>query len=103
MTIYVNAAAGLDGNGTQERPYKRINEAAKVARPGDTVLVAPGTYREYVNPVNAGTPEQRITYRSTEPLAAVITGAEELKGSKPYQGNVWTVRVDNGIFGAERR
>ena len=100
MTIYVNAAAGLDGNGTQERPYKRINEAAKVARPGDTVLVAPGTYREYVNPVNAGTPEQRITYRSTEPLAAVITGAEELKGWKPYQGNVWTVRVDNGIFGA---
>ena len=76
MIIYVNANAGLDGNGTKERPFKRINEAAKIARPGDTVLVAPGMYREYVNPVNAGTEDARIVYRSEEPLGAVISGAE---------------------------
>ena len=82
MIIYVNACAGLDGNGTKERPFKRINEAAKVARPGDTVTVAPGVYREYVNPVNAGTEDARIVYRSEEPLGAVITGAERLTGWK---------------------
>ena len=54
MKIYVNANAKWDGNGTPERPFRRINEAAKIAMPGDEVLVAPGIYREYVNPINAG-------------------------------------------------
>ena len=76
MKIYVDAKAGRDGNGSKEMPFRRINDAAKVAVAGDEVLVAPGIYREYVNPINAGTAEARITYRSTEPLGAVITGAE---------------------------
>lgn len=62
-------------------------------------MVAPGIYREYVNPVHAGTEEERITYRSTEPLGAVITGAEQLKNWKPYEGNVWVCRIPNSIFG----
>ncbi len=99
MIIYVNACAGLDGNGTKERPFKRINEAAKIARPGDTVSVAPGMYREYVNPVNAGTEDARIVYRSEETLGAVISGAEVLKGWKQLDNGLWTARVDNGVFG----
>ena len=42
MDIYVDVRAGRDGNGSKEMPFRRINEAAKVAKPGDTVLVAPG-------------------------------------------------------------
>lgn len=99
MKIYVDANAFRDGSGSQERPFKRISDAAKIAMPGDEVLVAPGVYREYVDPVHAGTAEERITYRSTEPLGAVITGAEELKGWTLYQGNVWTYRVANSLFG----
>ena len=68
MKIYVNANAGYDGNGTSQMPFRHINDAAKIAQPGDEVLVAPGIYREYVDPVYAGTEEARITYRSTEPL-----------------------------------
>ena len=99
VIIYVNAQAGREGNGTREMPFKHINEAAKVAKPGDEVVVAPGIYREYVNPVNAGTEDARIVYRSEVPLGAVITGAEDIKTWKPYQGNVWVCRVDNGVFG----
>ena len=84
MTIYVNAAAGHDGNGTKEMPFRHINDAAKIAVPGDEILVAPGTYREYVDPVNGGTEDARITYRSTEPLGAVITGAEPVKDWEQY-------------------
>ena len=76
MNIYVNVQAFRDGVGTQERPFRSISEAAKIARPGDTVLVAPGIYREYVNPVFGGTEDAPIVYRSTEPLGAVISGAE---------------------------
>ena len=99
MKYYVNIKAGKDGDGSKERPFKRINDAAKIAVAGDEVLVAPGIYREYVNPQNAGTEDARITYTSEEPLGAVITGAEVVTGWKPYEGTVWTARVDNGVFG----
>lgn len=99
MVIYVDAKAGRDGNGTKEMPFKRINEAARVAKPGDEVLVMPGVYREYVDPKYAGTPESRIVYRSAEPLGAEITGAELLTGWNRYKDNVWTASVDSSIFG----
>ncbi|MBN2625119.1 MAG: right-handed parallel beta-helix repeat-containing protein [Spirochaetales bacterium] len=99
MKYYVNANADKDGNGTAGSPFKRINEAAKLALPGDEVLVAPGIYREYVNPVHAGTEEARITYTSTTPLGAVITGAEQVKSWQPYKDNVWVCRISNSVFG----
>lgn len=99
MRIYVNANTPRNGNGTAEMPFRRINDAAAIAQPGDEVLVAPGIYREYVNPVHAGTETERITYRSIEPLGAVITGAEQVKTWQHLEGNVWVCRVRNSIFG----
>lgn len=99
MQIYVDANATLSGNGSKEKPFRQINEAAKIAKPGDEVLVLPGVYREYVNPINAGLEDARITYTSVEPLGAVITGAEKLDRWTKYEGNVWTASVDNSLFG----
>ncbi len=98
MLYYVSTAAPKEGNGSKETPFRRINDAAQIAMPGDEIIVAPGIYREYVNPQNAGTEENRIVYRSEQPLGAVITGAETLTGWKQYQGTVWVNRVDNGVF-----
>ena len=78
MIYYVNANAFRDGDGSQTRPFRHVNDAAKIALPGDEVIVAPGIYREYVCPVHAGTEEARITYRSEQPRAARITGADIL-------------------------
>ena len=100
MIYHVNASAPRDGDGSPEKPFRRIDDAARVAVAGDEIVVAPGVYREYVNPRNAGTEERRIVYRSETPLGAVITGAELLTGWQPLEGNVWTRRVSNGIFGA---
>lgn len=99
MNLYVNINAPRSGCGTQENPFRTIQEAAQIAQPGDEVLVAPGVYREYVDPVHAGTEDARITYRSTEPLGAHITGAEPVKTWEHYRDNVWVCRIANAIFG----
>ncbi len=100
MIYYVDAKAGRDGNGSRECPFRRINDAAKIAVAGDEVVVAEGIYREFVSPVHPGTAEKRIVYRSEKPLGAVITGAEPVTGWKKVRGNTWTVRVKNGVFGS---
>ena len=89
MTLYVNADAGSAGSGTADHPFSTISEAARLARPGDEVLVFPGIYREEVIPATAGTEEARITYRSAEKGKAVITGAEPVRDWKRVEGNVW--------------
>ena len=60
VVYYVDINAPLEGDGSKERPFRYINDAARIALPGDEVLVAPGIYREYVNPVNAGTQEHPV-------------------------------------------
>ncbi len=100
MIYYVDQNTKSQGCGTKDHPFLTISAAAKVAKPGDEVLVMPGVYREYVDPANAGTEDARITYRSVEPLKAVITGAEIVKGWEKYKGKTWKVEIDNGIFGS---
>ena len=100
MKIYVSAKTYRSGDGSKEAPFKRINDAAAIARPGDEVIVAPGVYREAVDPRNGGTAAQPIVYRSEEKLAAVITGAEELKNWESCGEGVWKVSVPNDLFGA---
>ena len=101
MIYYVSCQSEKGGWGTKERPFKTIGEAAAVAQVGDEVVVAPGVYREYVNPVRGGTDDaHRIIYRSQEPLGAVITGAEVIKNWTLVEGNVWEARIPNALFGA---
>ena len=61
MIYYVNARAESDGNGSKQRPFKHIDDAARIAVAGDEVIVAPGIYREKVTPRNA--PERRTRRR----------------------------------------
>lgn len=100
MIYYVNQSAPREGDGSQARPFRWISEAAKIAQPGDEVLVYPGVYREQVSPRNGGAEDKRIVYRSVEPLGAVITGAEDLTGWTQLESGMWTASVDNGVFGA---
>lgn len=99
MELYVDINAAPPGDGSQACPFNSINQAARCAKPGDTVLVAPGIYRENVDPCNAGIEDERITYISTEPLGAVITGAERIEGWVHLTDNVWKVSISNSLFG----
>ena len=99
MIYHVDCAAARSGDGSAQRPFKTISQAAAVAMPGDEVLVAPGIYREDVSPRFAGTERAPIVYRSAVPRGAVITGAERMTDWQPYQGDVWQLTVPNSLFG----
>lgn len=99
MKIYVDQNIFRSGDGSKANPFRTISEAAKTALPGDEVIVAPGIYREYVDPMHAGTPQQPIIYRSEQFLGAVITGAEEVKNWEYCKDGVWKCTISNEIFG----
>ncbi len=99
MRYYVDANVVKRGDGSKAYPFKTISEAAAIAIPGDEVSVAPGVYREYVNPINAGRADARITYKSEVVGGAVITGAEEVKNWALYEGTTYVTRIPNAIFG----
>ena len=99
MKIYVNGSAPAGGSGTREAPFSTINQAAAAAMPGDEVIVAPGVYREDVNPPRGGNSAgQRIVYRSEVPLAAVITGAEVLDNWTDCGHGIWKTVLSNDRF-----
>ena len=98
MIYHVDVKAAPGGDGSKERPFRQIQEAADRAVAGDEVIVAPGIYREAVSPKNGGREEARITYRSEKRREAIITGAEPLGGWERVEGSVYRTSVDNALF-----
>jgi hypothetical protein len=74
-TLFVSPS-GSDGNsGTSwSDAFATIQKAASVARPGDAVAVAPGTYSGGIVTSASGNAFQRVVFFSQKPLAAHIDG-----------------------------
>jgi hypothetical protein len=79
-TYYV-ATNGSDSNpGTDAAPFRTIQKAADIVNPGDTVLVNDGVYTSAVSDTlslwlrRGGTASSPITFRSRNPLGAVVDG-----------------------------
>ena len=47
--LYVSVAGSDSANGTLSAPLKTINRAVALARPGQIIIVEPGTYNEQIN------------------------------------------------------
>jgi len=99
-TLHVSADTGSDtGDGAESAPFRTISAAAAVAMPGDTVLVARGTYREQVSPPRSGTAEHPITFLAELPAQTVITGSDIASDWEQVNGNVWRYQINNSRFG----
>ena len=57
-----------------ESAVATIQRAAELAIPGDTVLIAPGTYRERVRVRRGGRPGAPVVFRAAEPGSVLVTG-----------------------------
>ncbi len=99
-TIHV-AKNGSDSNkGTKDSPLLTISAAAKIAMPGDIILVHEGTYREWVKPERGGTSEdKRIVYLAAPGEKVYIKGSERVTNWKHINGGVWMIEIPSSIFG----
>ncbi|MGO4960312.1 right-handed parallel beta-helix repeat-containing protein [Jeotgalibaca porci] len=98
MNYHVSTQGNDQASGTTAHPFRTISRAAELAMPGDTVLVHAGIYREWVNPANGGTIDQRITYKAAGDGEVVITGAERITEWVATGDNVWRTEVSNALF-----
>ncbi|MGH9106215.1 MAG: DUF1565 domain-containing protein [Acidimicrobiales bacterium] len=101
MTILHVATNGCDiAQGTEDRPLRTISRAAELARPGDTVIVHGGEYREWVRPRHGGLSDQRrVTYEAGPGEHVVVKGSERVRGWEREGGTVWRATVPNSLFG----
>jgi Right handed beta helix region len=77
---YVDGQSGDDNqSGTSPaQAWRTLARANEALRPGDTVLIAGGIYRQPIKPARTGRDGGRIAYRAATGAAVVIEGADLL-------------------------
>ena len=76
-SFYV-APNGVDSNpGTLSQPWATIAKANQTLAAGDTVFIRAGTYHEQINPVNSGSPGNRIVFTAYQGEPVVIDGTPD--------------------------
>jgi hypothetical protein len=63
---YVTPNGNDSGPGSKSLPWQTITKANAVLQPGDTAYVAPGEYRQRIEPARSGQKDKYITYRAYE-------------------------------------
>lgn len=100
MDIHVSKQGSDDADGSVRRPLATVNAAARRARPGDTVVVHAGVYREWVRPPHGGLGHnRRIVFTAAEGEHVVLAGSEEVTDWESVGDGVWRTAVDNAVFG----
>jgi parallel beta-helix repeat protein len=123
-TNYYVSPAGNDSNGgSQAAPFRQIRRGIAVASPGDTILIADGTYLGFDIVSVAGTPAAILTIQALGQNANVVVTTDRsdnrdtirisfssyvtIDGLHGFNANRAAVRVDqsghvtirNGVFG----
>jgi len=96
--------AGDDGNvGSPESPVRTIGVALERARPGDTVELAPGEYRELLRTQRDGEPDAPITV--TGPPEAVVRPTADVNDAVVIEHNHFHLRgmTIDGLIDPDRK
>jgi hypothetical protein len=89
-----NPKSSDENDGTEERPFRTINHAAQIVKPGERVFIHAGIYRELVRPRLSGEGQDRMIAYEAAPEEKVI-----IRGSRAIPAK-WELSIDaNGIQG----
>lgn len=98
--FYVSTNGDDSNPGTATTPFRTIQHAADLARPGDDITVCEGVYRERINPPRGGTSDaNRIVYQAAPGERVVITGSEPVKDWEHATNETWRAVIPNSFFG----
>ena len=98
-TLHVDPKGDDQGDGSEAKPFRTIQHAADLAQAGDTVLVAPGIYRERIAPPRGGKEGTPITFRSSVKHGAIIRGSDPwMPQWRKVSPGLYAGRVDEAMF-----
>lgn len=89
-TYHVSPLGNHNGNGSKERPFLSIQQAADIMQAGDTCLIAAGRYRESIVLKQSGSAGRPITFKAVEGAEVIIDGTDPITSS-------WQ-KGDNGTY-----
>lgn len=72
--LFVSPDGNDQNEGTKEKPFRTLKQAAKKAVPGTTVMIREGTYHETLDVRESGSAEKPITFQNYENEKVVISG-----------------------------
>lgn len=97
-----NGNASDFNDGSYLRPFATIEKACKVAKPGDTVIVHEGVWREIVRPQNDGTALNPITIKAADGEKVVLSANEQITKFSTYGDNGMLIASINTDLGKGR-
>ena len=93
--IYVATDGSDEAPGTRERPMQTIQKALDRVRPGDTVVVRGGTYRETVRLTASGTAEAPVRIMAMPGETVVLSGTEPINADwTVHKGRIFKAKVE---------
>lgn len=101
QTLYVSTSGNDARDGSSlDTAFRTVQRGVKQLKPGDTLLVAPGVYREQVIIEVSGTREQPITIKSLRPHQARLEGSVRLSDWSPVPGRrvVYSAPLDKPTY-----
>ena len=98
-TLHVDPKGDDQGDGSEAKPFRTIQHAADLAQAGDTVLVAPGIYRERIAPPRGGKEGTPITFRSSVKHGAIVRGSDSwMPQWRKVSPGLYAGKVDEAMF-----
>lgn len=95
---YFVSPDGLDsGKGSVQEPFKTIQHAAFVMKPGDTCFIMQGIYRETIVPLTGGSEERPVVYTRYGNDRVAVTGTDQVKNWKPYKNGIYKAYMPHKV------
>jgi hypothetical protein len=98
--VYYVSTAGDDGNDglSTDHPFRTIQKAALVMKPGSRCLIRQGIYRETVRPAYTGiSAGATLSFEAYNGENAVIDGADPITGWTVHSGSIYKAPMPQSI------
>lgn len=93
--IYVSPEVQKNGNGSIENPFSTLVDAIQIAKPGDTVFLRSGNYRETVDIKISGIKDKPIRIEAYQNEKVIFDGTDLLKLNwKLFKNGIYVADCD---------